>query len=239
MESKDALLGRRLSRRGVLGLIAGAGAAAASGLVISDAAANTGVKYTTTAALNLRSKPNTSSSIIRVVPKGAVVIDYDGELVNGYRSVDYNGSVGWVLNSFLVKGTVPPPTPVIIGGARTTAAVNFRKGPGISFAVIKVAAAGVWVDITATVENGYRYVVLNGVAGWIFDAYLGGADEGAFITTAAVNLRTGASTSHAIKLVIPKGATVVDYDDEIVNGYRHVDYKGTTGWVSNAFLMKA
>jgi uncharacterized protein YraI len=229
MESNDALPVRRMSRRGVLGLIAGAGAAAATGLVIRDAAANTGVKYTTTAALNLRSRPTTSSSIIRVVPKGAVVIDYDGELVNGYRSIDYNGSVGWVLNSFLVKGTVPPPTPIIIGGARTTAAVNFRKGPGTSFAVIKVVASGTWVEITATVENGFRYVVL----------FLGGANEGAFITTAAVNLRTGAGTGFPVKLVLPKGATVVDYDGDIVNGFRHVDYKGTTGWVSNAFLTKA
>jgi uncharacterized protein YgiM (DUF1202 family) len=239
MESKEALLSRTFSRRGVLGLIAGAGAAVATGLAVTDAGANTGVKYTTTAALNLRSKPNSTSSIIRVVPKGAVVIDYDGELVNGYRSIDYNGSVGWVLNSFLVKGTVPPPTPVIIGGARTTAAVNFRKGPGTGYNVIKVVASGTWVEITATVENGFRYVVLNGTAGWIADAYLGGSQEGAFITTAAVNLRSGASTSHSIKLVVPKGATVVDYDDDIVNGFRHVDYKGTTGWISNAFLKKA
>jgi hypothetical protein len=42
-----------------------------------------------------------------------------------------------------------------------------------------------------------------------------------------------------VKLVLPSGATVIDYDDEIVNGFRHVDYKGTTGWVSNAYLTKA
>ena len=236
MESSNGGFSKTLSRRGLLGLMAGATVAVASGSFVRDASANSGVAYTTTAALNLRKYANSSSTILLVVPNGAVVVDYDGEVVNGYRSIDYGGSVGWVLNSYLVEGIQ---SPVIIGGARTTSNVNFRKGPGSNFAVIKVVPKGTWVEITATVQNGFRKVVVNSTVGWIADAFLGGDDSGAFVTTAKVNLRSGASTSYSVKLVLPSGATVIDYDDDIVNGFRHVEYMGITGWVSNAYLTNA
>ena len=236
MESSKVGFSKTLNRRGLLGLMAGATVAVATGSFVREASANSGVAYTTTAALNLRKKANSTSTIIQVIPNGAAVIDYDGEVVNGYRSIDYGGSVGWVLNSYLVQGYQEP---VIIGGAKTTSNVNLRKGPGSNFAVIKVVPKGTWVEITASVQNGFRKVLVDGYVGWISDAFLGGDDEGAFITTAKVNLRSGAGTSYSIKQVLPSGATVVDYDDDIVNGFRHVEYKGTTGWVSNAYLTKA
>jgi SH3-like domain-containing protein len=219
--------------------MAGATAAAGTGAFTSLTASAAGVAYRTTAALNLRSRPSIRASIIMVLPAGAKVIDYDGEIVDGYRSVDYNGTVGWVSNDFLVLWSSPPPTrePVFIGSAKTTANVNFRATPG--GAIFYVVKAGTWVDIYDVVENGYRYVVVNGKAGWIADAFLGGSNAGAFITTARVNLRMTPSTSGRILMVIPKGATVVDYDGQIQNGYRGVDYLGTVGWVSNAFLTKA
>jgi hypothetical protein len=49
-------------------------------------------------------------------------------------------------------------------------------------------------------------------------------------------LRAKPSTSAAIRLVVPAGAEVKDYDLEIVNGFRSVDYKGTVGWIYNAYL---
>jgi uncharacterized protein YgiM (DUF1202 family) len=55
---------------------------------------------TTTAALNMRSLPNTSSSVLLVVPAGASVRISD-QLSNGYRQVVYNGTTGWVLDAYL------------------------------------------------------------------------------------------------------------------------------------------
>jgi SH3-like domain-containing protein len=228
-----------MSRRKMFGLIAGAGVAVASG---SIATATSGVTYTTTNATNLLTEPDASSMVITTLGPGEIVVDYDNEIVNGFRSVDAYGNVGWVPISDLVEGgsdDPTPPDPVIIGGARTTADVNFRSAPNSGDNVIEVVAAGTWVDISATVQNGYRLVVYNGQAGWISDAYLGGDDEGAFVTTAEVSLHSGPDASYPVVLELPAGATVVDYVDEIVNGFRHVDYQGTTGWVSTAYLAKA
>jgi uncharacterized protein YraI len=58
--------------------------------------------FTTTAAVNLRAQPNSSAAIKLVVPAGAVVVDIDlAPLVNGYRGVAYNGTVGWVYDAYL------------------------------------------------------------------------------------------------------------------------------------------
>lgn len=228
----------RFSRRRMFGLIAGAGVAVAAGTLVRESSANSGVSYMATSRLNLRSRPNTSSSVILILPANAVVVDYDNEVVNGFRSVDYKGSVGWVSTMYLTSDANPPALE-IVGSARTTSNVNFRDGASAGSGVIKVVPKGTWVDFTSSIMNGYRQVRIDGTYGWIADAFLGGSNAGAFFTTDSVNFRTGAGTSFPVKFVLIEGITVVDYDGEIVNGFRSVEYQGTTGWVSNAFLRKA
>lgn len=241
MQRVSGTLGNSVSRRRLLGLMAGAGVAAATGAFTASTAAAAGTAYRTTAAVNLRARPSIRATVLLVVPAGVKVIDYDGEIVAGYRSVDYNGTVGWIYDDYLElwSSTPPPPNPEFIGSAKTTTTVNLRSGPSTSNSVLRVVPAGTWVDIYDLVQNGYRYVVFDGVAGWIYDAYLGGGNEGAFITTANVNLRLRPSSSGRILVVVPKGATVVDYDGELSNGYRGVDYNGWVGWIFDDFLVKA
>ncbi|MEJ7839768.1 MAG: SH3 domain-containing protein [Thermomicrobiales bacterium] len=228
----------RFSRRRMFGLMAVTGVAVATGTLIRESSANSGVSYTATSRLNLRSRPNISSAVILVIPAFGVVVDYDNEVVNGFRSVDYKGSVGWVSTMYLTSDSNPPALE-IVGSAKTTSNVNFRVGAATGFDVIKVVPKGTWVDFTSSINNGYRQVRIDGTYGWIADAFLGGSNAGAFFTTDSVNFRTGAGTSFPVKFVLIEGITVVDYDSEIVNGFRSVEYQGTTGWVSNAFLRKA
>ncbi|MER3403918.1 MAG: hypothetical protein C4289_01015 [Chloroflexota bacterium] len=106
--------------------------------------------------------------------------------------------------------------------------------------MFRVLPKGTTVEISNLVHNGFRYVIHNGQAGWISDQYVAPADGGGpaiFTTTTAVNLRAKPSTSAAILLVVPAGAVVNDYDLELVNGFRSVDYTGTVGWISNAYLQ--
>ena len=89
--------------------------------------------------------------------------------------------------------------------------------------------------------EGFRRVYHAGVGGWVYEAYLswgdGGVAAGTFTTMAAVNLRAEPSANAKIKLVVPAGASVIDYDGApLVNGYRGVEYNGTVGWVYNAYL---
>ena len=57
--------------------------------------------FFTTTAVNLRAKPSTSSKVLTVVPAGVGVLDYDFVMSNGFRGVDYNGTVGWIYDDFL------------------------------------------------------------------------------------------------------------------------------------------
>lgn len=56
-------------------------------------------------------------------------------------------------------------------------------------------------------------------------------------TTGNLNLRTGASTSNSVRLVIPTGATVTTVNVTApTNGFYNVKYNGTVGWSSGSYL---
>lgn len=59
--------------------------------------------FKTTSAVNLRANPSSSAKVIKVVPKGTIVVDYDLVMSNGYRGVDVNdsGVVGWIHDDYL------------------------------------------------------------------------------------------------------------------------------------------
>lgn len=240
-QEEFAHLNRTMDRRGAVRLLLGAGALVATGgasLALgrqADARSGDGQLRTTT-ALNLRAKPSTSASVRLVMPKGAIVTNRYAEK-NGFIKVKYQGLIGWAHGAYLEP--VDNGDPPIIGQAITTTAVNFRSGPSTGDSVLRVLPKGTTVEISNLVSNGFRYAVHNGQAGWIYDQYLApasGEGPAIFTTTAAVNLRARPSTSSAVLLVVPAGAEVKDYDLELANGFRSVDYNGTVGWISNAFL---
>jgi uncharacterized protein YgiM (DUF1202 family) len=256
MESKqmiatDDLVGgfaSTMDRRRVLKLIAGAGALAVAGVVTQsgragaqEAEITVGGHYRTTDWLNLRAKPNTSSNVLAVMPPNALV-EYLGETKNGFRKIAYQGTGGWAHGSYLSVsngGSADPPT--FIGQGVTTTAVNLRSGPSTGHQIHRVLSKGTVIDISDRVEYGFRYVKHNGQGGYLWDGYIapsGGEGDGParFTTTDRVNLRAKPSTSAKVLLVIDEGEEVLDYDLEMANGFRSVDYKGTVGWVYDAYL---
>lgn len=164
---QQSRLNRRNFLKGALGAVA---VAAVSTKAVSNASANHGTAhpYITTTAVNLRKSPSTSSKILKVVPEGTVVNDYDLVIQNGYRSVDCNGTVGWIYDDYLVVESEEGPI-----SFTTTTAVNLRKSSNSSSKIIKVVPAGARViDYDLVMENGYRGVDYNGTVGWIYDTYL-------------------------------------------------------------------
>jgi uncharacterized protein YraI len=83
----------------------------------SDPGTTTG-NATTTSALNLRSGPSTSNSVLAVMPAGASV-ELTGSSENGFNQVRYNGQTGWAYAQFLSTGggTDPDPDPGDGGGS--------------------------------------------------------------------------------------------------------------------------
>lgn len=202
---------------------------------------------TTTSALNLRSGPSTTNSVLRVLPAGATVT-LTGQSMSGFLSVSYDGTTGWAYAAFLdTGGSEPAPEPDPgDGDVRVTSALNLRSGPSTSDPVLAVMPAGAWVTLTGERANGFLSVSYNGTEGWAYAAFLDtgeteppppepGNGSGSATTTTALNLRGGPGTSYPILVVIPGGATVETTGDP-QSGFYPVAYAGRAGWVSGAYL---
>ncbi len=195
----------------------------------------------TTADVNFRSQPSLSAPIISVIPAGTQVSLQSGSS-NGFREVGYSGTYGWVHADYLSTGNDPGPGDPgpIIGNAVTTVDLNLRSGPSSSHQVLRVMPQGSTVQITGTVQNGFRYVIHNGLAGWAYADYLS-QDPGSGqpptykTTTVDLNLRAEPSTSAKVLLVMPAGSKVRS-TDQLANGFRQVVFNGTTGWAWNGYL---
>lgn len=122
----------------------------------------------TTAAVNLRSGPSTTNSVLRVVPYAAQV-NTSTTVTNGFRYVTHNGLAGWMASAYI--STTNPDDQ---GGnyATTTAAVNFRTEPSTSSAIIQVISAGARVQMLHTQAGDFINVNYNGRQGWVHKAYL-------------------------------------------------------------------
>lgn len=236
MDTNSRLTGTTLNRRSVFKAAAGLGVAALAATAFGGGIAQAGLpQYRTTANLNLRSGPGTTYGVITVVPSGTILA-HMGKVSNGYYEVGYGHTYGWVSGAYLVPaGTTDP---VIIGSTVTVANVNLRSGPSIYDGVLRVVPKGASVKISDTVRGGYRYVIHNGLAGWIHDSYLAQRDAPSgetFTTTARLNLRAAPSSTAAVLLVMPENATVAALAGT-ANGWRQVSYKGTVGWAATAYL---
>jgi uncharacterized protein YgiM (DUF1202 family) len=190
-------------------------------------------------ALNLRTGPGVGYSVIQVIPQGGVMTD-SGVFQNNYRKVTYKGITGWVSQDFLIVsdggGNVPTD---IVGGAKTVSAANLRSGPSTGHQVLRVVPAGALVQTTLKAQNGFRYVVHNGLAGWIFDELLDvqedGESPGSLTVTDYLNLRAEPSLSAKVLKMLAPGQIVTPLGPS-QNGFRKVSAGSTTGWAYATYL---
>ncbi|MEE1621542.1 SH3 domain-containing protein [Zafaria sp. J156] len=251
-----------------------------------------GANYKAISAVNIRQAASTSSPVLRVLPKDAVVAV--SEESNGWYKLSYSGSTGWVYSSYLAAtGTTPAPAPKPTTPApapkpatpapkpatpapaatthTTTANLNLRAGAGTRHKVLKVLANGTAVTQLA-VSGTWIQVKAGTTTGWVSSQYLKKAAAAAapkpatpapkpatpapapkpatpepkpatpapaattHTTTANLNLRAGAGTSHRVLKVLAKGTAVTQV---AANGtWIQVKAGTTTGWVSSQYLAK-
>ena len=239
----DGTLGVTMSRRRVLRLLGGAGAlAVVAGVGRAMPADAAGGRFVTTTSLNLRAKPRATARIIRVLGEGTLVTRIGGGSGRYIKVVTTDSVRGYVHLDYLNDADHHVPEPDFVRDMQATTDVNFRSGPSASNSVFRVLDPGAIVTASNQVENGYRYVLHNGQAGWIWDAYLtvevNGGDGGSGVrltTTAAVNLRATASTSASVLTVIPARTDVFGIGER-ANGFEKVRYDNKTGWVYATYL---
>ncbi len=246
---------------------------------VGDASTGTA---TVTARLNLRRGPGTSYAVITVLPVGATV-DLRGASQSGYYPLSYNGTTGWAAADWLTIGSSPAPTPsptppptqtptpapgsgnvgigdTATGSATTTARLNLRQGPGITYGVITVLPLGATVELRGDAQNGYYPLSYNGTTGWAAGDWLtvgsapsptptpspapnpgdgsvpvGNAATGSASVTENLNLRRGPGTTYAVITVMQAGSTV-ELRGDPQNGFYPLSFNGTTGWAAGDWL---
>jgi uncharacterized protein YraI len=123
----------------------------------------------TTSDVNFRQGPGYDYGIQLVIENGAQVA-ITNIVENGFRYVWLAGSDGWIYDVYLSGDN--DGGYATSGTAKTTDYVNFRSGPGLDQSVIGVLQPGTKVEVTNTLEHGFRQVSINGTKGWIHDNYL-------------------------------------------------------------------
>ncbi len=130
-------------------------------------------------------------------------------------------------------------------GTVTTSALNLRTGPGTGYAVITVLPYGTQGTIVGQ-ANGWYNVQTNRGTGWVIGTYfsVGGAAPTApapvpawgtgYVTTSALNLRTGPGTGYGVITVLGYGTqgTIVGQ----ANGWYNIQTVVGTGWVIGTYF---
>jgi uncharacterized protein YraI len=143
----------------------------------------------TTASVNLRTAPNTSSTVLRVIPSSAVGVVTGAGVVSGgntFYPVIISGTSGYMAGAYLqrVTATAVPtrtrtPTATVVGISvrYTTHDVNMRTGPGTSYGIVATIPKGTRLNITGAPRRvsgvDWYPVVINGIgSGWMSGAFL-------------------------------------------------------------------
>ena len=96
-----------------------------------------------------------------------------GARKNGYMKCRYAGKTGSAHEAYR-ESPAANDDPNITGMDATNTDVNLQSGPSTGHQVLRVLNPGIEVSICDTVENGFRYVVHLGLAGWVRDAFIDG-----------------------------------------------------------------
>lgn len=211
-------------------------------LRLSAPAVDEGTTARVTTRLNLRAGPGTTYAVLLVMPQDAMVT-LTGEVENGFYKLTYEGNSGWGFSDYLDLQVGPPDPPAeepATGEATVLEALNLRSGAGLNFPVIMVMPQGAVIETLAGTEAGFQKVRYNGVVGWAYATYLD-IHDGAPATpntatvTVNLNLRSAASLTAAVILVMPAGATV-QLTGGYSAGFAEVVYNGQTGWAYASYL---
>jgi uncharacterized protein YraI len=122
----------------------------------------------TSSAVNLRSGPGTTYSVLRVVPGGSK-IGTSTTVSNGYRYVTHNGLAGWMADAYISFSVGEGPVPTY---QTTTANLNLREQPSTTSRILLVIPAGAKVFPNGALNSTFAQVTYNGVTGWVAIAYL-------------------------------------------------------------------
>ena len=138
----------------------------------SDSSAAQTTTLKTTGAVNLRSGPSTSNSVIRTLAANTSVevTGTQGE----WSNVRHNGTNGFIRSDLLsaTGAASSSSSGTVVASMRTVTGVNMRTGPSTNHSVIQTLPANTSVDVTGT-QGDWSSVRHNGTNGFIRSDFLG------------------------------------------------------------------
>lgn len=122
------------------------------------------VRQVTDTVLNVRTSPNTQSSIVRTLPQGyqfnATRIVRNGENINGYTTWCEVDGVGWVSMAYTspIKASATSQRVTTSGSYTVKYTTNIRNAPSTSASIVGTYAAGESFNYDSYIDtNGYRW----------------------------------------------------------------------------------
>ncbi|MEX6585130.1 C40 family peptidase [Paraclostridium bifermentans] len=135
-------------------------------------------KQVTGSSVNFRKGPGTNYSVISALSKGTKVGVISES--NGWSKISYNGTIGYISSQYLGdinSGGGQEDNTVKENKQVTASSVNFRKGPGTNYSVIRSLSRGTQVGVISE-SNGWSKINYNGTIGYASSQYLGTVDSG-------------------------------------------------------------
>ncbi len=236
--------GRALKGLAAAGLSAGL-LAGVSGIIVSAPAVAAGQTLSATTAVNVRSGPSTSTTVLAVLYQGQRIQSTGGSS-NGWTPVTFDGRTAYVFSRYLTTPGAAvgagPANPAATGSKMTTtAALNVRTGPSTSYTVVGVLPSRQEVSLTGATRGNWSQIVYKGIQRWVASGYLTAVSSlpevtGQGIATEALTLRAQASSQSASQGVVPKG-TVLQLTGTQSAGYTQIVWQGRGLWVSTQYLQ--
>ena len=201
---------------------------------------------TTTSAVNVRSGPGTSYSVLAVAAKGTT-LPTTGKTSGGWTEVIRNGQTAWISTSYLTTGSGGGVGIPSAGQVRTTANLYLRTGGSLDDDYTGVLPANSVVDTTGATTTDYTEIIYQGERRWIATRYTtaagnsGPSTPSAPVATGSVYVNVGSlyvrATSAADGAIV---ATVYRGDELKTTGVTSGDrlqviYSGATRWVFKAY----
>ena len=120
------------------------------------------VRQVTDTTLNVRTSPNTQSSIVRTLPQGyqfnATRIVRNGENINGYTTWCEVNGVGWVSMAYTSPVKASPQRVSASGSYRVKYTTNIRNAPSTNAGIVGTYAPGESFNYDSYIDtNGYRW----------------------------------------------------------------------------------
>jgi uncharacterized protein YgiM (DUF1202 family) len=174
LEAGDGSLWYEVSANGSTGYIVSDFLAASSSIF-----AGTSGTAVTNDSVNLRSGPGLEESILASLGSGESVT-LTGDSNNGWLSVDYGGTAGYVYGAFLSAGgetsgsasSTSESSTAEAGTRYTDDSLNLRAGPSLDNGVIAVLPMGAPVELTGISNGEFVEVTSESGTGWVAAQFL-------------------------------------------------------------------